>query len=1162
FVTLKYSAAGALLWQARYDTDFNTGGGETPYDMAVDPAGNVYVVGTRCVAALASGICTDSEYVTIKYDSLDGSPLWVRFFDGSDVDIAEAVVLDPAGNVYVAGETNTDSPTGVGNFVTIKYDASGNELWTRQTAPPSEYPFVVDLALDPSGGVYLFAVRSFKFEPGDYRIIKYDTDGNELWTMATDDRFDAAAVDGAGNIYVTGPSKNLYLTPRGFYTYKYDSSGNRLWTAYYAEGSNVLENPTAIAVDGAGNVIVTGESWHGTLSNPPDSSLDYATVKYSGDGAQLWAARYARGNANTPLDLAVDVSGNSYVTGRSHNGRDYDFATVKYDPEGNQLWEVRYDHAGSTAPVVISMEDGGDVGKAIAVDPAGNVYVAGSSQSTAGDLDMATITYAASSSPPALPDLIMSALSTTTTNVAPSGGLDLANTVTNQGSSAAGPFVIAFHLSADSVYGGTDDIAFNYATASINGTPPSWRIVPGLGAGQSSAYPSLLTVPAGTPQGDYYLCALADVYDVSVEEQEGNNSACTATTIFVSPQVPAVSSVSPYQVTYGIEASKAVTINGVNFVLGSTITIGGLSGTTVGGTAASASNPFVYVNSGRLSFWWPNTSLAPGAYNVDVTLPAGAGGFTGRLPSGFTVNAPQPAVSSISPAAVTYGIDTSRAITIYGSNFLGGAVISLGSLTGTTVAGTSATATNPFVYINSTRLSVWWPNTSLAPGAYGVQVTNPSAAGGLSATLAGGFTVAAPQPAITSTSPSPVTYGVSASQSVTISGSRFMNGATITVGSLSGATVAGSTASATVRYVYTSSSQVKFWWPNTALAPGAYTVTVTNPAAAGGLSASLTAGFTVNAPQPSVASVTPATVTYGVSANQSVTISGSNFANGATITVGSLTGTTVAGSIASATVRYVYTSSSQVKFWWPNTALAPGSYAVTVTNPAAAGGLGATLAGAFTVNPPQPTVSSVSPTPLRYGVDASRALTINGSNFVNGATITLGSLSGATVAGSMATATVRYVYVNSTRLSVWWPNTALAPGAYTVTVTNPAAAGGLGATLAGAFTVQPAQPAITSLSPATVTYGVTTSRSITIYGSNFLLGSTITIQGPGGTLSGVTVSGSSATATVRYVYTNGTQVKFWWPNTSLPAGTYDVTVANPAASGGLSTTLVGGFVVQ
>src|SRR5574341_1809941 len=214
---------------------------------------------------------------------------------------------------------------------------------------------------------------------------------------------------------------------------------------------------------------------------------------------------------------------------------------------------------------------------------------------------------------------------------------------------------------------------------------------------------------------------------------------------------------------------------------------------------------------------------------------------------------------------------------------------------------------------------------------------------------------AAAQPVIISVTPGTATYGVTPNSQITIVGANFVVGATITVGSLSGDTVSGSSASASTPYVYISSGQLRFWWPNTSLAPGTYTVTVTNPAAAGGLAGSLTAGFEVVEPAPTVTSVTPASVTYGVTPSSQITITGANFAVGATITVGSLSGDTVSGSSASASTLFVHISSGQLRFWWPNTALAPGAYTVTVTNPAAAGGLAGSLTTGFTVAEATPT---------------------------------------------------------------------------------------------------------------------------------------------------------------------------------------------------------------
>jgi YD repeat-containing protein len=646
------------------------------------------------------------------------------------------------------------------------------------------------------------------------------------------------------------------------------------------------------------------------------------------------------------------------------------------------------------------------------------------------------------------------------------------------------------------------------------------------------------------------------VYDVQVTNPNGTSGTLTGGFTVAAPQ-PAISFVNPASVTYGVTTSRAGTLDGTNFVAGATVTIGGLTGVTVTGSTATAGVPFVHVTATRLSVWWPSTGLAPGAYTVTVTNPAAAGGLSVSAVNGFTVVEPLPTISLVSPTPVTYGVTTSRALTINGTNFVVGATVTIGGLTGVTVTGSTATVGVPFVQVSATRLSVWWPTTGLAPGAYSVTVTNPAAAGGLSVSLGAGLTVVEPQPTISFVNPASVTYGVTASRAVTLDGTNFVAGATVTIGGLTGVTVNGSTATAGVRFVHVSATRLSMWWPSTGVAPGAYTVTVTNPAAAGGLSVSLASGLTVVEPQPTISLVSPTPVTYGVTTSRALTINGTNFVVGATVTLGSLTGATVNGSTATAGVPFVHVTATRLSVWWPTAGLAPGAYPVTVTNPTASGGLSVSMVGGFTVVEPLPTISLVSPTPVTYGVTTSRALTINGTNFVVGATVTIGGLTGVTVTGSTATAGMPFVHVTATRLSVWWPTTGLAPGAYTVTVTNPAAAGGLSVSLASGLTVVEPQPTISLVSPTPVTYGVTTSRALTINGTNFVAGATVTI----GSLTGVTVTGSTATAGVPFVQVSATRLSVWWPTAGLAPGAYAVTVTNPAAAGGLSVSAVGGFTV-
>ncbi|MFZ5877455.1 MAG: beta strand repeat-containing protein [Nitrospirota bacterium] len=647
-------------------------------------------------------------------------------------------------------------------------------------------------------------------------------------------------------------------------------------------------------------------------------------------------------------------------------------------------------------------------------------------------------------------------------------------------------------------------------------------------------------------------------YDVTVTNSDSCGGSATVTNGFTmaAPQ-PSITSVSDPSLTYGVTASKAITINGLNFVSGAQLTVDGVSGTVVPGAAATAAQPFVWVTSTRLSYWWNNTSLAPGPYSISVTNPSDAGGLSATMVDAITVVAPQPTVISLSVSSVTYGVTSSTSVTINGTNFLLGSVITVGSLTGATVSGSSATAAVPYVFVTSNQVRFWWPNTALAPGSYHVRVTNPAAAGGLFAELTNGFTVQGAVPTLSLVSPTPVTYGVTGSREITINGTNFVLGATVTIGSLTGQTVGGSTATAGVPFVHVTSSQIRFWWGNTSLPPGSYAVQVSNPAEAGGASVSLADGFVVTAPQPTLTNLSPDNVTYGITNSASVTVYGSNFVLGARITIGPLTGVTVAGSTATAGVPFVYTTSGQLKFYWANTSLPPDVYGIQVENPAAAGGLTASLASAFTVAAPQPTISLVSPSPQTYGVSNSASITINGSNFVVGSTVTVGTLTGVTVAGSTATSGVPFVVSTSSQAKFWWGNTSLPPGSYTVTVSNPTAAGGLSVSLADAFVVTAPQPVIDPSSVFSAAWGVLSSRAINIYGSGFVVGATVTV----GSLTGQVVAGSAATSGVPFVLLTSGRIQFWWPNMSMPVGSYAVSVVNPAAAGGLSATRADTFVV-
>src|SRR5204862_2798940 len=95
------------------------------------------------------------------------------------------------------------------------------------------------------------------------------------------------AVDGSGNVFVTGSSVGIG-SGIDYATIKYSISGVPLWTNRYSGLGYGDDYPAAIVVDSGGNVFVTGSATpHGTSYD-----TDYATIKYSNAGVPLWTNLY------------------------------------------------------------------------------------------------------------------------------------------------------------------------------------------------------------------------------------------------------------------------------------------------------------------------------------------------------------------------------------------------------------------------------------------------------------------------------------------------------------------------------------------------------------------------------------------------------------------------------------------------------------------------------------------------------------------------------------------------------------------------------------------------------------------------------------------------------------------------------------------------------
>ncbi len=375
YTAIKYNSNGQQQWEARFNTSRSEDYGQR---VTMDGSGNVYVTG------YGRGPNNNNDYITIKYNP-SGETLWARYYNGpgNSHDYANAIAVDGSGNVYVTGYGNGTS--GNDNYLTVKYNSSGQQQWAAEyNGPGNFWDYAQAIAVDGSGNVYVTGNGWCGSSGSDnYLTVKYNSSGQQQWVAEyngpgnTDDHAYAIGLDGSGNVYVTGFSYGSG-TSIDYATIKYDANGNQQWVQRYDNDNYDNDYAYAIAVDGSGNVYVTGQS------TGSGTYYDYATIKYDANGNQQWVQRYSYygNNHDRAYAIAVDESGNVYVTGRSYgSGNNYDYATIKYDANGNQLWVQRYDNYDN------------DFAYDIVVDGTGNVYVTGQSTGSGTGIDYATLMY-------------------------------------------------------------------------------------------------------------------------------------------------------------------------------------------------------------------------------------------------------------------------------------------------------------------------------------------------------------------------------------------------------------------------------------------------------------------------------------------------------------------------------------------------------------------------------------------------------------------------------------------------------------------------------------------------------------------------------------------------------------------------------------------------
>ncbi|MBK8209507.1 MAG: SBBP repeat-containing protein [Rhodospirillales bacterium] len=278
---IKYKADGTPLWTRKFGTLFY---GE--FRVAVDRFGNIYAAG-----GTSSG--TFSDVILVKYSST-GTPLWSKRYGSDKYDDCNGVAVDKNGNVVLVGTTRGSfggpNPNSESDAWVAKLDSTGKILWQQQldSLEYADTDQANAVAVDPGGNILVGGLTYGRFSASSTRgpkawLAKYSTSGVLTWIRDYDPvgpnrepGILGLAVDSTGNVIATGRSYWFYGS-EGAFVAKYSPAGAFLWESLIDSGE--LDSTYAVAIDRVGNAYVAG-STSGDLGGVNKGRTDAFLAKF------------------------------------------------------------------------------------------------------------------------------------------------------------------------------------------------------------------------------------------------------------------------------------------------------------------------------------------------------------------------------------------------------------------------------------------------------------------------------------------------------------------------------------------------------------------------------------------------------------------------------------------------------------------------------------------------------------------------------------------------------------------------------------------------------------------------------------------------------------------------------------------------------------------
>jgi hypothetical protein len=259
-----------------------------------------------------------------------------RIWGGSAMDWVEDIAYDSKRNVYLAGYTRSYG-NGNEDFLLIKFDRFGIFQWykTWGFAPQNGFTgqdWARAIAIDSNDNIYIAGKGGY-----DICVIKYDSSGNEIWSRiwggSNSEDCSDIAIDDFNNIYVVGTTYSFGAGDGDMCLIKYNSSGYQIWNQTW--GGSRKDYGIRIAVYDENNIFVGGQYGY----EYGVSHWNIFLSKYNSTGDKLWTSTWGwSSRCDNCLDMVSDSESNIYIT-TYENHWHYNHL-LKYNKSGSLLNEI------------------------------------------------------------------------------------------------------------------------------------------------------------------------------------------------------------------------------------------------------------------------------------------------------------------------------------------------------------------------------------------------------------------------------------------------------------------------------------------------------------------------------------------------------------------------------------------------------------------------------------------------------------------------------------------------------------------------------------------------------------------------------------------------------------------------------------------------------